>query len=129
MNINIDCGITNENYLSYNQTKHLRPVDKHLGENIDLGLYTCGVEEPEDRDDCTDYSDLTNSCCIFSTEEQFSDKNKNGCYSIEQKYSGSYKVQSFKYGDEEKTIYYRCPVNFISLNLVLLLVLFFVLAR
>ena len=58
---NIDCGITDENYGKYEFDQY------HPKQELeDLGFETCGKFNPQKKEDCTDYSEISNSCCLFN---------------------------------------------------------------
>ena len=114
-----DCGALEgdgETYKEYEFTQY-KPQQKEL----ELSLEPCGERNPDNKDDCTDYSTIMNSCCKFNIENS----NDSGCYYIGKKFSGS----SGKHTFEEKGINYtyQCSsslLSFAKISFALFLVLF-----
>ena len=114
-----DCGALEgdgETYKEYEFTQY-KPQQKEL----ELSLEPCGETNPDNKDDCTDYSTIMNSCCKFNIENS----NDSGCYYIGKKFSGS----SGKHTFEEKGIKYtyQCSsslLSFAKISFALFLVLF-----
>ena len=114
-----DCGALEgdgETYKEYEFTQY-KPQQKEL----ELSLEPCGETNPDNKDDCTDYSTIMNSCCKFNIEGS----NDSGCYYIGKKFSGS----SGKHTFEEKGIKYtyQCSsslLSFAKISFALFLVLF-----
>ena len=114
-----DCGALEgdgETYKEYEFTQY-KPQQKEL----ELSLEPCGETNPDNKDDCTDYSTIMNSCCKFNIENS----NDSGCYYIGKKFSGS----SGKHTFEEKGIEYtyQCSsslLSFAKISFALFLVLF-----
>ena len=111
-----DCGISEENYGFYELGEyHPRPKFE-----IELGLQTCGTENPTKKEDCLEYSELTNSCCFFKNG------NSKACFAIGRRYTGELKERSFNFKGEN--INYECNSFFIIFRLYfifLLVILFF----
>ena len=93
-----DCGISEENYGKYEFGQYYPEQD--LG--VDIGLQSCGKNGPKSRGDCTDYSQLTNSCCRFSVG------GKSGCFFIGKKYLGKIEKKNFKFNNSDTQIEYEC---------------------
>ena len=105
---NLDCGIVKGSVGEYEfSIYHPIPSD-----DIGIGFQTCGAKKPKKKKDCTDYSQLTNSCCYFETKE---DNKKKGCYSIGKKYSGPNEEISATING--KNIKYECNGNFLNIIL------------
>ena len=81
-NINYDCGITEERYGKYEFNQYHPPQPSAFK---DLGFETCGKSNPEKKKDCTDYSEISNSCCLFSKG------NDKACLHIGRKFIGNSK--------------------------------------
>ena len=80
----LDCGITDENYGKYEFGQY------HPNQDLnDLGFETCGKNSPKKKEDCTDYSELSNSCCLFSQGDT------KACLHIGRKYIGDFKKTAF----------------------------------
>ena len=94
-NSNYDCGISDHNYGLYEfEEYHPRP-------SLGLPFQGCGEKSPDKKEDCLEYSEISNSCCFFK------DKNGNkGCYSIGRRYIGDLKEKKFEYNSD--TITYEC---------------------
>ena len=105
-----DCGITEENYGKYEFDEY------HPKQEIepDMGLQTCGKQDPKNVEDCTEYSELGNSCCWFQNGGQ------QGCFLIGKRYDKDHIKGNF--GD----ISYDCKSSNIIFNMysILLLLLF-----
>ena len=114
-----DCGALEgdgETYKEYEFTQY-KPQQKEL----ELSLEPCGETNPDNKDDCTDYSTIMNSRCKFTNDES----KESGCYYIGKKFSGS----SGKHTFEEKGIKYtyQCSsslLSFAKISFALFLVLF-----
>ena len=105
-----DCGITNENYGKYEFGQY------HPKQIFDIeGFQGCGVYDPKDKNDCLEYSELSNSCCFFQNSE-----GKKACFSIGKKFDGE--STSFNY-DGYKV---ECNSFNLILSIYLLLLLFFI---
>ena len=112
-NNTLDCGISDLNYGKYEFGQYY-PSQTDLG----LGLQSCGKPEPKHTRDCTDYSQLTNSCCRFKKENGGS-----GCFFIGKKYLEKSKEKTFKFNNTD--ISYECnSFNLIPKLFLLLLLLF-----
>lgn len=119
-----DCGALDkdgETYKEYEFTQY-KPQQK----DIALSLEPCGETNPGNKDDCTDYSTIMNSCCKFTNEES----NESGCFYIGKKFSGSSGKHTFEEENEEgKPIKYtyQCSsslLSFAKISIALFLVLF-----
>ena len=100
-----DCGIVKGSVGEYEfSIYHPIPSD-----DIGIGFQTCGAKKPKKKKDCTDYSQLTNSCCYFEGDR------KKGCYSIGKKYSGPNEEISATING--KNIKYECNGNFLNIIL------------
>ena len=116
-NATLDCGISEENYGKYEFGQYYPEQD--LGD-VDLGLQSCGKNKPKNRGDCTDYSQLTNSCCRFSVD------GKSGCFFIGKKYLGKIEKKKY-YFNSSHEIEYECnsfnlmPKLFLLFSLLLFL--------
>ena len=104
-NYKYDCGISDQNYGKY-EFREYHPKSK-----FDIGFQTCGEIKPEETEDCINYSELTNSCCLFTKE---STKEK-ACFAIGRTfdikvYQGDYEIDSEKYS-------YNCRSFHIILSL------------
>ena len=62
---NIICQISEENFGKYEFDQY-HPKQDFDGE---LGFQTCGKYNPKKRNDCTDYSEISNSCCYFKNSK------------------------------------------------------------
>ena len=70
----LDCGISEENYGKYEFGEYHPKMD------FDIGFQTCGTQSPKKVKDCTEYSELSNSCCWFKKGD------KTACFSIGKKH-------------------------------------------
>ena len=102
-NYDYDCGIVNNNVGEYEFSIY-HPISSNENK---IGFQTCGAKKPKKKKDCTDYSQLTNSCCYFEGKE------KKGCYSIGKKYSGPNEEIKIKINDD-LTVTYECNGNFLN---------------
>ena len=106
---NLDCGITNENYGKYEFGQY------HPKQVFTLeGFQGCGVFDPKDKEDCIEYSELSNSCCFFKKGVE------KACFSIGKKFDG--KNTKFNYKDYEV----ECNSSNIILTIYSLLFLIFI---
>ena len=114
-NYKLDCGVTEENYGLYEfEEYHPRPL-------LDLPFLGCGEKNPEEKEDCLEYSEISNSCCFFKDNT-----GKKGCYYIGRRYSGDLEEKSFRYN--EKSYKYECNSFFTNANfplVILFLIIFF----
>ena len=110
-NNSLDCGISDQNYGLYEfEEYHPRP-------SLILPFQGCGKKTPKKKEDCLEYSEISNSCCFF-----FNDKNdKKGCYSIGRRYIGDLKENNFKYNNDN--IRYECNSFYISFKFYFILFL------
>ena len=105
-----DCGITGENYGKYEFGQY------HPKQEVEsLGFVTCGKISPSKKKDCTDYSEISNSCCLFTID------GKKTCLHIGRKYIGDLKEKSFNF--EGKDVKYECKSFNIIFNLYLILLI------
>ena len=100
---NLDCGIVNNNVGEYEFSIY-HPISSNENK---IGFQTCGAKKPKKKKDCTDYSQLTNSCCYFYGN------GIDGCYSIGKKYSGPNEEINIKINDH-LTVTYECNGNFLN---------------
>ena len=105
-----DCGITEENYGKYEFGQY-HPNQKLEG----LDFETCGKNEPKKKQDCTDYSEISNSCCLFTNGDIKS------CFHIGRKYIGDFKKNTFKFDGKDYTV--ECKSFIIILNLYSILLI------
>ena len=104
-----DCGITNDNYGKYEFGQY------HPKQALVLeGFQGCGVYEPKKKDDCIEYSELSNSCCFFQKN------GKNACFSIGKKFDG----KSSKFNFDGYTV--ECNSFNLILSIYSLLLLIFI---
>ena len=69
---NYDCGIVKGSVGEYEfSIYHPIPSD-----DIGIGFQTCGAKKPKKKKDCTNYSQLTNSCCYFENKDDNKKKHK-----------------------------------------------------
>ena len=107
-----DCGITNENYGKYEFGQY------HPDQDSDnLGFETCGEYNPSKKEDCTDYSEISNSCCLFTID------NKKTCLHIGRKYVGDFKKKTATI--DGKQVEYECKSFNLILNLYSILITLF----
>ena len=114
-NTKYDCGITEENYGKYEFGQYHPEQPQTLKE---LGFETCGKSYPKKKKDCTDYSEISNSCCLFSKGGE------QACLHIGRKYIGNFKKTTFSLGGD---VTVECKSFNIILNLysILLIALLF----
>ena len=114
-NYNLDCGVTEENYGLYEFEEY------HPRTKIGLPFLGCGKKNPEDKEDCLDYSEISNSCCFFKNSS-----GGKGCYYIGRRYSGDLEEKTFDYNNQRYT--YECISHYTNANfsfVLLLLIIFF----
>ena len=106
-NPGLDCGISEENYGLYEFEEYhpKQPLD-------DLPFQTCGEKEPKKKQDCLEYSEISNSCCFFK------EGGKTGCYYIGRKYTNDLNKKSFTYNDRK--IAYECYFFYINFKFYLI---------
>ena len=112
----VDCGITDEYYGKYEFDQY-HPNQKLEG----LDFETCGKIDPKKKQDCTDYSELSNSCCLFTS---INNGDQKSCFHIGRKYIGDFKKTIFKIGDFEYSVEcgsYNIIFNLYSILLISLL--------
>ena len=113
-NTDLDCGVTEENYGLYEfEEYHPRP-------ELGLPFQGCGEKNPDKKEDCLAYSDISNSCCFFKNS------GKKGCYYIGRRYTGNLDEKSFIYKGNKYT--YECKSYYVFVNfsfVLFLLILFF----
>ena len=111
-----DCGVSEENYGFYELGEY-HPRQQ----NFDIGFQACGEKNPSKKEDCLEYSELTNSCCFFQ------DANGNkACFSIGKRYTGDLKEKNYDFNGAN--IRYECNSEFIIFRLYFIffmLILFF----
>ena len=109
----LDCGITDEYYGKYEFGQYHPKQDSD-----NLGFETCGKYNPSKKGDCTDYSEISNSCCLFTIG------GKKTCLHIGRKYVGDFKKKSFTINSTQ--VEYECKSFNLILNLysILLIILF-----
>lgn len=105
-NASYDCGINELNYGKY-EFREYHPKQTF---STDLKLKGCGELEPKKRNQCNDYSELTNSCCFFKNQ-----KGETGCFLIGKKYLGEIKERSFIF--EKEKITYECMSFYLEINI------------
>ena len=114
-NSHLDCGITDENYGYYEFEEY------HPRHGLELPFLGCGEKNPKKKEDCLEYSEISNSCCFFKDSS-----GKKGCYYIGRRYRGDLEEKSFTYNDQ---IYrYECNSYYAFFNfsfVLFLLILFF----
>ena len=94
-NGSLDCGISDQNYGLYEfEEYHPRP-------SLNLPFQGCGEKSPNKKQDCLEYSEISNSCCFFKDA-----KGSKGCYSIGRRYICDLKEKKFEYNND--TITYEC---------------------
>ena len=109
-NKDLDCGITNDNYGKYEFGQY------HPKQAFELeGFQGCGVYEPKKKDDCIEYSELSNSCCFFQKND-----GKKACFSIGKKFDG----KSSKFNFDGYTV--ECNSFNLILRIYSLLLLIFI---
>ena len=79
----LDCGISEDNFGEYEFGEY------HPKQAFETGFQSCGKNNPKTAKDCTDFSEINNSCCYFTKG------NQKGCFVIGRKiangkYKGSY---------------------------------------
>lgn len=102
----IDCGVVDNRVGEYEFSIY----HPNLSGQKNIGFQTCGAKKPKKKKDCTNYSQLTNSCCYFSGDV-------TGCYSIGKKYSDEDKEKKITIKDiegNELNIEYECLGNFLN---------------
>ena len=115
-NKTLDCGISDQNYGKYDFSQY-HPEQEDLG--VDLGLQTCGKNNPKKARDCTNYSQLQNSCC------QFKAGGKSGCFFIGKKYLDKYEEKSFSFNDSLQITYECHSINLMPKLFLLISLLIF----
>ena len=105
----LDCGIIDDNYEKYEFHQY------HPKQNLDIGFQTCGRTDPQKKSHCTDYSDISNSCCLFTdTSTQ-----TKGCFSIGRRVNKDSKKGKFSMND--KTYEFECFSIIIRFNIYILI--------
>ena len=109
-----DCGISEDNYGKYEFGQY-HPSQSQF--DLDLGFQTCGKSNPKKKEDCSDYSDLSNSCCFFTYD------GKNACFGIGRKFI---KGEENKFTFDNKEVSYECnSFNIIFRLYLIILYIFF----
>ena len=111
----LDCGVTEENYGLYEFDEY------HPRHELKLPFQACGEQNPEKKEDCLEYSEMTNTCCFFQDTN-----GKKGCFLIGKRYSGDSKEKS--YMNNNALIKYQCNSFYMEFQFYLilfLLILFF----
>ena len=99
-----DCGISDDNYGKYEFREY------HPNQDFNLGFQTCGETEPKNKEDCTKYSELTNSCCFFKKKNQ----EETACLAIGRKFGNDiHKTYEYNYNNTDYE--YECK----SFNIIL----------
>ena len=115
-NYKLDCGISEDNYEKYEFGEYHPKQDFP-----EIEFQTCGTYRPQKKEDCTDYSELTNSCCLFKAN------GKKGCFLIGRRFDSDLKEEnSFAY-NKTLTISYECNSLIITFSLYSILFLFLLL--
>ena len=112
---NIICQFSEENFGKYEFDQYHPKQDF----DDDLGFQACGKYNPKNRNDCTDYSEISNSCCYFKNS-----KGQKACFHIGKKYIGDFKEKSTNINGFSVT--YECKsfnllFNLYSILLIILL--------
>ena len=109
---NIICQFSDENLGKYEFEQY------HPKQDFDIGFETCGKYQPSKKEDCTDYSEISNSCCYFKHPN-----GKKACFHIGRKYIGDFKEKTTEINGVSVT--YECKSFNILFNLysVLLIIL------
>ena len=89
----LDCGVSEDNYEEYEFGEY-HPKQEFK----DIGLQTCGKMNPKKKQDCTDFSEINNSCCYFTNKE-----GQKACFSI-----GRRADKKRNKGNYEDDISYEC---------------------
>ena len=103
---NYDCGITEDNFGKYEFQQY-----QVKQEDIPLGFQTCGKKSPEKFEDCSKYSEITNSCCYFHDEQAA----KKVCFSIGKKGDTKGKEEYFEINNTK--FYFQCSSSNIMFNI------------
>ena len=112
-NSEYDCGITEENYGKYEFDQY------HPKQDLEnLGFETCGKTSPKKKTDCTDYSELSNSCCLFTKD------GTKSCLLIGRKYIGDYKKTTFPFNGGQIEVECKSFTILFNLYSILLILLF-----
>ena len=109
-----DCGITEDNYGKYEFGQYHPDQPEALK---DLGFETCGKSSPKKKEDCTDYSEISNSCCLFTKNDA------KACLHIGRKYISDSNKNTFKIGNDDITVEcksFNIILNFYSILLIAL---------
>ena len=114
----LDCGIIDEYYGKYEFGQY-HPEQPDILKK--LGFETCGKNSPKKKEDCTDYSELSNSCCLFSQGDT------KACLHIGRKYIGDFKKTTFNIEEggslDVECKSYNIIFNLYSISLIALLFL------
>ena len=111
----LDCGITEDNYGKYEFGQYHPDQSETLKK---LGFETCGKSSPKKKQDCTDFSEISNSCCLFTK------KDEKACLHIGRKYYGNSKSSSFTLDGDSITVECNSFNLIFNLYLFLLITLF-----
>ena len=117
-NYQYDCGISEENYGKYEFSEY------HPNQNFDLGFQHCGKPEPKKAKDCTDFSEINNSCCFFQKGSQ------TACLAIGRKHDSKNLNGNFEFEDENKVkqnIKFDCLSYNLIINLSAIFLIFLIL--
>ena len=108
-----DCGITDEYYGKYEFGQY------HPKQDLNLDFETCGTIDPKKKKDCTDYSEISNSCCLLTSKAN----GKKSCFHIGRKYTGNFKESTFKIDGNEYAVECRSFNIIFNLYSILLITL------
>ncbi len=110
---NTDCGVSAQGRpVNVGGTLQEAVTPKNTNSLV-LQMNTCGIASPSVSTDCSDYSTMWNSCCMFSSA------NQSGCYSLGLKYSGSQQMSYYSIACEGKLTQF-------SLGFLLILLIIFI---
>ena len=110
---NIICQISEDNFGKYEFEQYHPKQDFD-----DLGFQACGKFNPKKRNDCTDYSEISNSCCYFKNS-----KGQKACFHIGRKYIGDFKEKSTNINGFSVTYEFKSFNLLFNLYSILLIIL------
>ena len=108
---NYDCGISGDNFGKYEFGEY------HPEQKFNIGFQSCGKSNPKKMTDCTEYSEITNSCCLFKKEDM------KACFSIGKRYIGKSKYIDYS---DNKEVSYECKSRNLIINIYYYLMIVFI---
>ena len=114
-NLDVDCGISEENYGKYDFGQY------YPNQLFDIGFKGCGKRAPRKENDCLDYSEVGNSCCYYKNKTS----NEAACFSVGKSFEGKKQKNTYEFDGHQYE--YVCSSFYLILNFSSIIIMFFLL--